>query len=425
METFEAVVKAAVCTCTDFRSRLRREASTGYVQMDLLHTKESTSDEDKGWTQTVDLSPLFLCLTLDVATEFLYGHSVHSLGGNTSASSTHSRSSSTNSPVKLNKLSSTSDPESSKRAEFGYHLDAGKSWICAKSFFGSWHTFITSPKFVRHCREVHRLVDGFVLARLSRPAQTSKSSGKFFLLDELAKHTQDPIELRNETLQVLNAGRDTTGSLLGWIFYFLTRHPIVFNKLRAMILADMGTYTDPDITFQKLHECKYLQHVINEVLRVVGVVPLNERVCLQDTVLPRGGGEDGSMPIFVPRGLRVLIAKYAMQHRSDLWGEDVEEFVPERWAGKRAGWEFMPFGGGPRKCIGREYLLFFYTVNLANGYPTEQFSLTEASYVTVRFLQRFDVIQNMEGPGDIQFHHTVSNRSGTGVQVRLHEALST
>jgi hypothetical protein len=52
----------------------------------------------------------------------------------------------------------------------------------------------------------------------------------------------------------------------------------------------------------------------------------------------------------------------------------------------------------------------------------EQFSLTEASYVTVRFLQRFDAIQNMEGPGEIVFHHTVSNRSGTGVQVRLHEA---
>jgi cytochrome P450 len=318
-----------------------------------------SGNKDDGWTQTVDLSPLFLCFTLDVATEFLYGHSVYSLAGNAKATSTSSK-------IAVKSLGTTalntvdlqaSDPERSKRATFGYHLDAGKSWICAKSFFGRWHSFITSPQFARHCREVHRLVDEFVMARLSSPAQTNKvqTKNKFSLLDELAKHTQDPIELRNETLQVLNAGRDTTGALLGWIFYFLTRHPAVFNKLRCIVLADFGTYPDPNITFQTLNSCRYLQYVINEVLRVVGVVPLNERVCLRDTVLPSGGGPDGSMPIFVHKGLRVLIAKYAMQHRADLWGEDVEDFVPERWEGKRAGWEFMPFGGGPRKCLGRQY----------------------------------------------------------------------
>ena len=52
----------------------------------------------------------------------------------------------------------------------------------------------------------------------------------------------------------------------------------------------------------------------------------------------------------------------------------------------------------------------------------EQFSLTETSYVVVRFLQRFDRIENMEGPGPIRLHHTIENRSGSGVQVRLHAA---
>ena len=51
----------------------------------------------------------------------------------------------------------------------------------------------------------------------------------------------------------------------------------------------------------------------------------------------------------------------------------------------------------------------------------EQFSLMETSVVIVRFLQRFDKIENMEPPGPIKLHHAIENRSGTGVQVRLHE----
>ena len=53
---------------------------------------------------------------------------------------------------------------------------------------------------------------------------------------------------------------------------------------------------------------------------------------------------------------------------------------------------------------------------------TEQFSLTETSYVVVRFMQKFDRIENMEEPGPIRLHHSIENRSGSGVQVRLHVA---
>ena len=53
---------------------------------------------------------------------------------------------------------------------------------------------------------------------------------------------------------------------------------------------------------------------------------------------------------------------------------------------------------------------------------SEQFALTEAAYTVVRLLQRFDGIENMEAPGPIKFHHALTNSSGTGVQVRLHEA---
>lgn len=128
---------------------------------------------------------------------------------------------------------------------FSYHLEAGKSWLYTQGLFGRWNRLIHSAKFTHHCREVHRFVDELVACRLNKAEtlpekneSTFLGPSRFFLLDELAKHTQDPLELRNETLQILNAGRDTTGSLLGWMFYYFARNPRVFSKLRSIIVQD-------------------------------------------------------------------------------------------------------------------------------------------------------------------------------------------
>jgi len=197
-------------------------------------------------------------------------------------------------------------------------------------------------------------VDGLVTKRLNQSEESRLSSQRFSVLDELVKNTQNPLELRNETLQLLNAGRDTTGATIGWVFYFLARHERVFNKLREGILHHFGHDGNGAISFQKLKSCEYLNHCIQETLRVAAVIPVNERVCINDTVLPRGGGPDGTQPIFVYKGLGIIMANYAMQYREDIWGSDVNEFRPERWQERKVGWDFLPFGAGTRKCLGGE-----------------------------------------------------------------------
>jgi cytochrome P450 len=100
------------------------------------------------------------------------------------------------------------------------------------------------------------------------------------------------------------AGRDPTGALLGWMWYFLARYLNIFNKLREIVLAQFGASTSSVIDdFAQLRRCEYLQWVIHETVRIVAVIPMNERVALKDTTLPRGGGEDGSKPIFVREGI--------------------------------------------------------------------------------------------------------------------------
>ena len=99
-------------------------------------------------------------------------------------------------------------------------------------------------------------------------------------------------------------------------------------------------------------------------LRLHPVVPVNQRWANKDTVLPRGGGHEELSPLAVPQGSNTYIAVYSMHRRRDIYGEDADEFKPERWENLHPGWGYVPFGGGPRLCIGREYPLSWQDENL-------------------------------------------------------------
>lgn len=293
------------------------------------------------WTEKVDLQPLFFNFTLDTASEFLYGQSVNSQQGN------------------------------KEGVEMATHFHHAKMAVHRRIELDKFYWILNTRKFRTACNSLHKWVDEIIVARLAQLKKQQQSlskspcadngtqSKKFVLLDELAKDTHDLDELRGETLNVLVAGRDTTGSLLGWVFYFLARHPEMYAKLRRTIVGTFGSHpTRTNIDFNVLRSCTFLQHVIKEALRIATVIPMNERVALRDTSLPVGGGPDGKGKVFIPAGTQILIPTYAMQHRRDLWGSDVEEFKPERWeAKKQPGWEFIPFGAGDRKCLGRKFLV--------------------------------------------------------------------
>jgi cytochrome P450 len=92
---------------------------------------------------------------------------------------------------------------------------------------------------------------------------------------------------------------------------------------------------------------------------------------------------------------------HVLHRREDLWGADASSFVPERWDGRRPGWEYLPFNGGPRICLG------------------QQFALTEAGYVAVRLLQRYAVLEGRERSGPVKHGLTLINSPADGVKARL------
>ncbi|KAH7268508.1 cytochrome P450 [Fusarium solani] len=342
-----------------------------------------------GWIEQIDLLPYFFRLTIDSATEFLFGESVNS---------------------QLRFLPGyQSSKLGSKEERFATAFDSGQMALATRSrFMDSWWLY-DSLAFRNSCKIVHDFVDHFVQLALSRglreKVSDTNSGGKeqYIFLEAIAAETQNPTELRSELLHVLLAGRDTTASHLGWVFHNLARDPVRYKKLRDIIIDEFGTYENPsEITFAKLKACKYLRYVNDESLRLYPVVPINARYANKDTTLPRGGGKDGNSPIFIPKGSSTDFSVHVMHRRKDIWGPDADEFKPERWEGRKVGWEYLPFNGGPRICIG------------------QQFALIEASYVTVRLLQRFDRMESLEKDAVVGHNLTLINCIANGVKVRFH-----
>lgn len=297
-----------------------------------------------GWTAPVDLQVLFFRLTLDSATEFLMGESVGSQVANLPAEAQP------NGGVKV-----TQDEKA-----FANAFDVAQRYLARRGRLFDKNWLDNTPGFRLACKQTHEFADHFVRLAL-HPDLKDKDEEKggrekYIFLEALAAQTRDPIELRSQILHILLAGRDTTASLLGWTFYMLVRHPAIYDGLRATILSEFGSYAHPrNITFQSLKSCRQLQHTLNESLRLYPVVPFNSRVATKDTTIPVGGGPDGKSPIFVRKGQPVDYSVHVMHRRKDLWGEDADEFRPERWVGRKVGWEYLPFNGGPRICLGRMY----------------------------------------------------------------------
>ena len=237
--------------------------------------------------------------------------------------------------------------------------------------------------------------------------KAEEGKGKYVFAEAIAEQTRDPVEIRAQLLNILLAGRDTTADLLSWLFHELLRHPDVYDKLRGIILETFGTYDNPrDISFATLKGCQYLQYCMSETLRFHTIVPILARRSNKDTTLPSGGGPDGKSPIYVKAGTEVQYSYQVIHRRKDLWGDDALEWKPERFHGRRPGWEFLPFNGGPRICIG------------------QQFALTEASYVVVRLLQKFDRIEadlsKLNGPARSSL--TLTSCPGDLIRLTMREA---
>ncbi|EAY72807.1 hypothetical protein OsI_00673 [Oryza sativa Indica Group] len=153
--------------------------------------------------------------------------------------------------------------------------------------------------------------------------------------------------LRDTTLNLMVAGRDTTSSALTWFFWLLSNHPGV----EARILAELRAHP-PSPTGAELKRLVYLHAALSESLRLYPPVPFEHKAAARPDTLPSGAA--------VGPTRRVIVSLYSMGRMEAVWGKGCEEFRPERWltpAGRfrhERSCKFAAFNVGPRTCLGRD-----------------------------------------------------------------------
>ncbi|ULU03592.1 hypothetical protein L3Y34_016816 [Caenorhabditis briggsae] len=139
-------------------------------------------------------------------------------------------------------------------------------------------------------------------------------------------------------------GFDTTALALSYVTYLLTVNPEVQKKVREEVDAEFG---DSEIEFEKLGRLKYMDCVIKEALRLYPLASIsNSRKCMHTTTV--NGVE-------IEAGVYVQMDTWTLQRDPAIWGDDAMDFKPERWeSAKQSEYKgaYIPFGLGPRQCIG-------------------------------------------------------------------------
>ncbi|KAK2055054.1 cytochrome P450 [Colletotrichum caudatum] len=296
----------------------------------------------------VDLQGLLYMMTMDSATDFMFGHSTNML---TEPSPEARHFTSTFEYI------TTRTAVRSRLGLFAF-LDNDRKW---REGIAAIHGFC--DRYIGRARDE-------LLAAAADEGKADKADperGYVFLNEVMGQPGVTPEYVRAQLLSMILAGRDTTASTLSALFWILARDGAVMGRLRREVDELRGRRP----SWEEMKDMKYLNMVLKEILRLHPAVVSMSRCTARDTSLPVGGGPDGKAPVFVPKGTMVRWSIYHLHRRKDLYGEDADEFRPERWEERRPTWDYVPFSGGPRICIG------------------QQFALTQMSYFVVRVLQTF------------------------------------
>lgn len=185
------------------------------------------------------------------------------------------------------------------------------------------------------------------------------------MLGELiAKEDLSDDLIRDQLLTMLIAGHDTSTALLSWALYLLSEHPEVMAHAKEEVDLLLGEGLP---TIQEINRLHFLDQIIKETMRLYPPIHVGNR--MTDTDMKLQGCP-------VPKGRRVMLSYYLTHREENVW-VDADRFIPERFERNaprnQPPLSYLPFGGGPRNCIGAA------------------FAQVEAKLVLARIIQMFDL----------------------------------
>lgn len=217
-----------------------------------------------------------------------------------------------------------------------------------------WLPTVARHRMRRALAAVHAVIDEAIDA-----AGSSQDAGLIRLLQEAV----DPVsgnalsrsEIREELVVFMIAGHDTTATTLTYALWALGRDQRMQDRVAEEVVA-LGSRP---MVVEDVAQLPYTVQVLHEALRICPPAPAIGRLAMRDVVV------DGFR---IPAGTNVVVGIYALHRDPDLW-DDPERFAPDRFAADQMQvldrWQYLPFGAGPRSCIGDHFAMLEATLGLA------------------------------------------------------------
>ena len=202
-------------------------------------------------------------------------------------------------------------------------------------------------------------------------------------------------EIVAQSIVFLLAGYETSSNTLSFILYHLALNPDVQDKLRTEINEAVESNAKRKSLYELAQNMEYLDCVIKESQRLCPAAPQVNRECCENYDL------NG---IHIPAGTEIMIPIYVLHHDPDAW-QNPEKFDPERFRGPakdaRHAFQFLPFGAGPRNCIGM------------------RFALMEVKIALVRILMKYKFVASPETQVPLEIREGITLSAKDGVLIRV------
>jgi len=236
----------------------------------------------------------------------------------------------------------------------------------------------------------HSVIDRMISDRQNAPQPVNDLLNILMSARDDHGSSMDDRQLRDEVATLLTAGHETTTLVLAWTVFLLSTHP---EELET-VMCELSFLNGRAPAYEELARLRYTRMAVEEAMRLYPPVWVISRSAINKDVM----GE-----YEIPAGSEILIFPY-VTHRHPRWWQDPDRFWPERFlpqnsSGRPRG-AYLPFGAGPRTCIGLN------------------FAMTEILIVLAMMLQRFH-IELAVAADKVRVEASVTLRPNPGIFVRL------
>ena len=237
-----------------------------------------------------------------------------------------------------------------------------------------WGKYSPWGRFLRVKQEIRALIYAEIADRRKEIASTSANSSQYYDIFSLLLMSKDETgegmsdeELHDELMTLLFAGHETTATALSWLFYWIHYLPEVDRQIHQELNS-----LDENLNYQEIDRLPYLNATILETLRIYPVAAGTFARLLKQPMAIKGHEFDADTWF--------MISIYNLHHQEEIYPNH-KQFTPERFLTKSySNYEYLPFGGGNRRCIG------------------SALALLEMKLVTATLLSRFELTLTSKRP---------------------------